>query len=433
MGAEQPQVDDMGRLKKTLKERGFEVVLELGPTTSVPMPTVADVEQQITELTSSSWKWPDDHFDALIVVLASHGNLDRFYAWPLPDQDRKSGPLDMADKIFSRFQLPVRDESATRASEALRGKPKIFIVDACRGIDTGFRRDPQEIRRLGRHPLAWTPTAREPSGSVDGLVEGKGRHEPIVSQDGEVVSRYTDFLFCWSTMPYNIAGMNADHSNFLDCVVRELEARPTGSLVDILTAAVKGVPRWGANPGIVGTHNMPQSAELGPMTLRKTLRLVIPHSAVFAPSEAQHIELFGRAAEAKQLESALRHPAGGAAVSGWGGLYHLVLGSAGLGKTELVKSVGRALVSSGAGERFSAILFVELRAQDTPSSCARPSRPRGRAPASQRAPDARRSPRFSTTPTTRISTRAIRRATGLRAECCRNSSACACSHHAHDA
>ena len=42
---EQPQVDDMGRLKKTLMERGFEVVLELGPTTSVPMPTVADVEQ----------------------------------------------------------------------------------------------------------------------------------------------------------------------------------------------------------------------------------------------------------------------------------------------------------------------------------------------------------------------------------------------------
>ena len=53
-------------------------------------------------------------------------------------------------------------------------------------------------------------------------------------------------------------------------------------------------------------------------------------------------------------------------MSGWGGVYHLVLGSAGLGKTELVKSVGRALVSSGAGERFSAILFVELRAQDTP-------------------------------------------------------------------
>ena len=42
-----------------------------------------------------------------------------------------------------------------------------------------------------------------------------------------------------------------------------------------------------------------------------------------------------------------------------------MLGSAGLGKTELVKSVGRALLADGTGARFSAIIFVELRARDS--------------------------------------------------------------------
>ena len=43
-----------------------------------------------------------------------------------------------------------------------------------------------------------------------------------------------------------------------------------------------------------------------------------------------------------------------------------MLGAAGLGKTAIVKSVARQLVASGSsGSRFSAIVFVELRARET--------------------------------------------------------------------
>jgi hypothetical protein len=66
--------------------------------------------------------------------------------------------------------------------------------------------------------------------------------------------------------------------------------------------------------------------------------------------------LFGREDDERELKEALKSDH----------RYYLVLGAAGLGKTAIVKSVARQLVASGStGSRFSAIVFVELRARES--------------------------------------------------------------------
>ena len=116
------QTNDMARLKRALTLRGFDVVLELGPNTDTPQPTVADIEEKFTSL-ATSWGWGDDHFDALVVVLCAHGSLNTITGWPLEGEpDKKSGPLDLGDAVFRRFQLPIQGQSPTLASEALIAK-----------------------------------------------------------------------------------------------------------------------------------------------------------------------------------------------------------------------------------------------------------------------------------------------------------------------
>lgn len=83
----------------------------------------------------------------------------------------------------------------------------------------------------------------------------------------------------------------------------------------------------------------------------------IPHSPTLAPDEHAP-KIFGRDEEAHGLYKALCD------ASTPSKHYYLVMGAAGLGKTALVESVGRMIVSAG-GARFSAIVFVELRARDT--------------------------------------------------------------------
>ena len=160
---EEAQTNDIGHLKHLLTRRGFQVVLEMGPTTDLLQPTVVDIEQNISDL-ASTWKWDDDCFDALIVIIAAHGTLDRITGWPLPGENEKSGPLDLADKVFRHFQLPIQGQSSTRASEALKGKPKVFIMDACRGSTRRTRLQRCETRNIRLRGLP--PQASPRAGST---------------------------------------------------------------------------------------------------------------------------------------------------------------------------------------------------------------------------------------------------------------------------
>ena len=79
---------EIGQLRSALCDRGFEVVLELGPGSATPEPSAADISEQIHTLVSrwqcprTGQQWDADHFDALVVVIASHGRLDRILPWP---------------------------------------------------------------------------------------------------------------------------------------------------------------------------------------------------------------------------------------------------------------------------------------------------------------------------------------------------------------
>jgi hypothetical protein len=94
----------------------------------------------------------------------------------------------------------------------------------------------------------------------------------------------------------------------------------------------------------------------------------LPHSPKLSPDSPDARQLFGRDHDVAKLAAALRD---GKSVA----KYCLVMGSAGLGKTELVLAAARALVKGEESDvvrgtepprsRFSAILFVELRAADS--------------------------------------------------------------------
>ena len=89
---------------------------------------------------------------------------------------------------------------------------------------------------------------------------------------------------------------------------------------------------------------------------------VLPHSPALSPDNPDARKLFGRDDDIATLVAMLRDGKSTAK-------YCLVMGSAGLGKTELVLAAARALVKGEASDaargaqaqRFSAILYVELR------------------------------------------------------------------------
>ena len=86
-----------------------------------------------------------------------------------------------------------------------------------------------------------------------------------------------------------------------------------------------------------------------------TAPVSLPCSPLLDPAHPKE-PLFGREDDEHKLKEALKSDH----------RYYLVLGAAGLGKTAIVKSVARQLVASGSsGSRFSAIVFVELRARET--------------------------------------------------------------------
>ena len=248
---EEALVDEFGRLMALLPNRNFTIVKSLNAPSK---PTATDIVEMFDSLAATDFT----NYDALLVILMSHGHEGKMTAWPSFGSPLGKTKLDLRRDVYSKFQLPAPDATAglpTKASETLQGKPKIFITEMCRGGSAKIT-----------HPLGW---AERPPGLVglDGLntlreLSAKGKPLPpglsmvpaLYEREGDVFTRYADFLFAWSTVPFNSSGMYgagphyASRVLFLSAFRELLGAQPACPVHELLTQAnkkvvVKGFPQ----------------------------------------------------------------------------------------------------------------------------------------------------------------------------------------------
>ena len=361
-GPNEALVAEFEKLVALLPTRGFTVIESLkGDEASSPK--ASDVKALFDKLADTDFS----EFDALIVILMAHGGENKMKAWPEVDHPDKPSDVDLRSDVFSKFQLQAPDSpTSTRASETLKGKPKVFLMEMCR-IGNHLPDTPLTIT----HALGW---AERPKGWMGSTVADAGEQPKTkfaklsqVNKDalhaaalhivpswyradggGDVFTRYHDFLFGWATVPFNPSGIHNASSSclFLSTFRDLLQTQPSRPMHELLVETNSKVANW--------AKDYAQCSEVG-STLRRSLVLVRPHNPTLSPTVVSR-SLFGREDLLKELGGRLLETTAPSK-------YVFVVGSAGLGKTELVKQVARGLVSGVSP--YSAVIFVELRAKDT--------------------------------------------------------------------
>ena len=206
---ESGQLRCLKELREECEKRGFDFIMTLGIDDD-EKPNADEVRNFVKGIAEFNFS---DH-DGLVMVIASHGHEGHIWAWPNESEDtKKSGPVALRDEIYS----PIR------ANETLIGKPKVFLIEACRGAwgdDVTHVDDPLK-----------PPAAKGAKGIYNGL-KGPGPeqpadyHEPLASPDGTPVLGESDCLFGWSTVAFNTSGVTDDRSLYLSAVVKQLRENP---------------------------------------------------------------------------------------------------------------------------------------------------------------------------------------------------------------
>ena len=263
------QLQALAAIREQCIERGFTVIEELGTSSSaVGKPTANDIRQLVRRLSERDFS----ENDALMMVIGSHGYEGHIRAWPNAGEDKTSGPVALRDEIFSLFQ-PALHGTGTKASQTLVGKPKIFIIDACR-LPKGAEGTFTHVE----HPLR-PAVGPEAKGVFDGLREGQ-KYTPPVAPDGTPVTRYSDFCFGYATVPFNeaglLAGATTGRSLFLSALAEQLRDCPHDAFVHQFAAANDKMQRQYGKKGEVKVSCFPQCAELVCNTLRKALYFDAP-------------------------------------------------------------------------------------------------------------------------------------------------------------
>ena len=267
------QLQALADIREQCIERGFTVIKELG--TSGEKPTADDIRKFVRELSEHDFS----KNDALMMVIGSHGHEGGIWAWPNLGEDEKSGPVALRDEIFSLFQPPLLG-TGTKASQTLVGKPKVFLIDACRS--------PKGDGKSVEHPL------RPARGVFDGLGEGQ-YYTPPIAPDGAPVTRYSDFCFGFATVPFNEAGLTQgpltshNRSLFLSAFAEQLRDHPHSAFEHQFGAANREMQRRNGAAGKVKVHCFPQCAELVSNTLLKALYFDAPLIENPAESGDRHI------------------------------------------------------------------------------------------------------------------------------------------------
>ena len=275
------QLQALADIRKQCIERGFTVIKELG--TSGGKPTAEHIRQFVKELSEHDFS----ENDALMMVIGSHGHEGGIWAWPNPGEDKKSGPVALRDEIFSPFQSPLHG-TGTKASQTLVGKPKLFLIDACRSP-----KGAEGTITCVEDPLR-PAVGPEAKGVFDGL-KARDDYNPPIAPDGTPVTRYSDFCFGYATVPFNEAGLTqgakASHNRslFLSSFAEQLRDRPHSPFEHQFKAANREMQRLNGGAGQVKLACFPQCAELVANTMLKALYFDAPLVEKPAESGMRHI------------------------------------------------------------------------------------------------------------------------------------------------
>ena len=222
------------QLRAVLETQGFEVVLQMGlPASAIQQPTAEEIVEAVDELSNrdlcvsnpfeplaNRWRpLPSflppitscpplapvrSAYDALMVVLCAHGVEGGISCWPLAAGPSKlSGPIDLRSDIFTKFQHAEQVpgfglQPSTKASTTLLGKPKVFLIDACREVNSSQG----VILHHVQHPT------QAPRPQAVGTAIFDGHHEKqwyseLKGADGQLTTRYHDFVFGCVACPYS--------------------------------------------------------------------------------------------------------------------------------------------------------------------------------------------------------------------------------------
>ena len=255
------QLRSLKELREECEKCGFDVIRKLGIDDN-EKPTADDVRNFVKGIAEFNFS----DYDGLMMVIASHGHEGHIWAWPNPSEDTKSGPVGLRDEIYS----PIR------ANETLIGKPKVFLIESCRGAwgdDVTHVDDPLK-----------PPAAKGDKGIYNGL-KGKEQgqpadyHKPLELPDGTPVLGESDCLFGWSTVAFNTSGVTDERSLYLSAVVKQLRENPRRDLplplVNMLELTNGDMQREHVGPGLVADEVYPQCS-LVLSTLRKVLYFDAP-------------------------------------------------------------------------------------------------------------------------------------------------------------
>lgn len=352
--AEKGHQSNLPRVRATAALLHLDIVAELA-SAATSGPTAAEISAHFAELASRDFS----EYDALVVIIASHGCNDAIYGWPDPaaNAQKLSGPVPLHD-LISQFQPPPPGHEWTRAAQTLLGKPKCFVIDACRVLGEGEHRFTVSLTSDKRNVFEGLP----PAAKYDVL---RAAHH-----GGAITTRVSDVLVAYSTVRFNEGGITNLGSNYLNALIETVQRDPSASLQDVLSAvngAMQMAHAAGRRPETTASINVmcPAPHDAAPSSgypqcstftseLRWPLIFRTPHSPDLRNAEAR-APIVGRAQELALLRSALcdRHAAP---------KLHVVVGSAGLGKTTLTRHAVSSLIESDEGRSYRAVLFVDLHA-----------------------------------------------------------------------
>jgi len=205
MGDRRGSDKDASNLQSLFTQLGFRVWL-------VQDADCDDIKEKMTELSQKS-----GHTDGLVVCLLSHGLSGKIYG--------VEGNLISVSEILEIL-------SSGPSGEALRGKPKLFLIQACRV-------QPSAPKRLAAPPKTKITTCEvisSPDGSMQDLsVDAAVRSSPKNSSKRNNANRnsiyesfveqnsshlHGDMLLGYSTFPGNVSWRDtAKGSFFIDAVV----------------------------------------------------------------------------------------------------------------------------------------------------------------------------------------------------------------------